>query len=116
MSKVLICYLMFVVWIIYRRPTSEWTHGKRFEAVYHFLNMETHERIRVRVPVDLDKGEELPSAMPFWKGADWFEREAWDMIGINFQGRKKERLLTHHEFIGHPLRKDYRCRSQSTII
>jgi NADH-quinone oxidoreductase subunit C/D len=90
------------------RPKTEWTHGKRFEAVYHFLNMETHERIRLRVPVDIDKGENLPSAMPFWKGADWFEREAWDMIGIGFQGRKKERLLTHHEFVGHPLRKDYR--------
>jgi NADH-quinone oxidoreductase subunit C/D len=91
------------------RPISEWTHGKRFEAVYHFLNMETHERIRVRVPVEVERGEELPSAMPFWKGADWFEREAWDMIGIGFQGRKKERLLTHNEFVGHPLRKDYRA-------
>jgi NADH-quinone oxidoreductase subunit C/D len=91
------------------RPTSEWTHGKRFEAVYHLLNMETHERIRLRVPVNVDNGETLPSAMPFWKGADWFEREAWDMIGISFDGRKKERLLTHHEFVGHPLRKDYRA-------
>ncbi|MBC7429875.1 MAG: NADH dehydrogenase (quinone) subunit D [Bacteriovorax sp.] len=91
------------------RPISEWTHGKRFEAVYHLLNMENHERVRVRVPVDTDAGETVPSVMPLWKGADWFEREAWDMFGITFDGRKKERLLTHHEFMGHPLRKDYRA-------
>ncbi|QDK41249.1 NADH-quinone oxidoreductase subunit C [Bacteriovorax stolpii] len=91
------------------RPKSEWTHGKRFESVYHLLNMENHERVRVRVPVDADGGEMVPSVMSVWKGADWFEREAWDMFGINYEGRKKERLLTHHEFVGHPLRKDYRA-------
>ena len=91
------------------RPKTEWTHGKRFESVYHLLNMENHERVRVRVPVDADGGEMVPSVMSVWKGADWFEREAWDMFGINYEGRKKERLLTHHEFVGHPLRKDYRA-------
>lgn len=89
------------------RPKSEWMHGKRFESVYHILNMENNERVRVRVPVDVDKGETVPSVMPLWKGADWFEREAWDMYGITYENRKKERLLTHHEFVGHPLRKDY---------
>ncbi len=89
------------------RPKTEWAHGKRFESVYHILNMENNERVRVRVPVDTDGGETVPSIMSVWKGADWFEREAWDMIGINYEGRKKERLLTHHEFMGHPLRKDY---------
>lgn len=91
------------------RPKSEWTHGKRFESVYHLLNMENNERVRVRVPVDTDGGEVVPSVMPLWKAADWFEREAWDMFGITYEGRKKERLLTHHEFVGHPLRKDYRA-------
>lgn len=90
-----------------QRPKSEWTHGKRFESVYHLLNMDKNERIRVRVPVDVDGGELVPSVMPLWKGADWFEREAWDMYGITYMGRKKERLLTHHEWVGHPLRKDY---------
>jgi NADH-quinone oxidoreductase subunit C/D len=90
-----------------KRPKSEWEHGKRFESVYHLLNMDKHERIRVRIPVDVLKGEKVPSVMSFWKGADWFEREAWDMFGIEYEGRKKERLLTHHEFVGHPLRKDY---------
>ncbi len=91
------------------RPKAEWAHGKRFESVYHLLNMENHERVRVRVPVDADGGETVPSVMSLWKGADWFEREAWDMFGITYEGRKKERLLTHHEFVGHPLRKDYRA-------
>lgn len=90
-----------------KRPKSEWTHGVRFESVYHLLNMDQHERIRVRVPVDVLKGETVPSVMSLWKGADWFEREAWDMFGIVYEGRKKERLLTHNEFVGHPLRKDY---------
>jgi NADH-quinone oxidoreductase subunit C/D len=91
-----------------QRPKTEWTHGKRFESVYHLLNMDKNERLRVRVPVDVDGGEIVPSVMSFWKGADWFEREAWDMFGITYMGRKKERLLTHHEWVGHPLRKDYR--------
>jgi len=90
-----------------QRPKSEWTHGKRFESVYHLLNMDKNERIRVRVPVDVDGGEMVPSVLPLWKAADWFEREAWDMYGITYMGRKKERLLTHHEWVGHPLRKDY---------
>ena len=90
-----------------KRPKEEWPHGIRFESVYHLLNMDKNERIRVRVPVDVEAGEMVPSVMSFWKGADWFEREAWDMFGISYLGRKKERLLTHHEFVGHPLRKDY---------
>lgn len=90
-----------------QRPKSEWEHGVRFESVYHLLNMDKNERIRVRVPVDVEAGEIVPSVMSFWKGADWFEREAWDMYGITFLGRKKERLLCHHEFVGHALRKDY---------
>lgn len=91
------------------RPKSEWNHGIRFEAVYHLLNMEKNIRIRVRVPVDVDGGEVVPSVLSLWKAADWFEREAWDLFGITFQGRKKERLLTHHEFMGHALRKDYKA-------
>ncbi len=90
-----------------KRPKSEWPHAVRFESVYHLLNMDHGERIRIRVPVDVEAGEIVPSVMNLWKGADWFEREAWDMYGITYLGRKKERLLTHNEFVGHPLRKDY---------
>ena len=95
------------------RPKDDWKHGKRFEAVYHLLNMEIHERVRVRVP--LNEAESIPSVMPLWKAADWFEREAWDMIGIDFEGRKKERLLTHYKFVGHPLRKDYAATNNQPL-
>ena len=78
---------------------------KRFEVNYHLLNLEEH--VRVRVKIYLNDGESLPSVKPLWKGAEWFEREVWDMYGILFNGKPKERILTHHEFIGHPLRKDF---------
>ena len=80
-------------------------HSKRFECVYHLLDMEEHRRLRLRIPID--SGECLPSITDIWKTADWFEREVWDMFGIEFQGTKKERLLTHKDFVGHPLQKDY---------
>jgi len=89
-----------------KRPKQDWPHAQRFEAVYHFLNKTNHERIRLRVPVVSEFGP-VPSLLSFWKAADWFERECWDMMGIEFKGREKERLLTHHEFVGHPLQKTY---------
>jgi NADH-quinone oxidoreductase subunit C/D len=95
------------------RPKEDYKHGKRFESVYHLLNMETHERVRIRVP--LNESETIPSVMPLWKAADWFEREAWDMYGIDFEGRKKERLLTHYKFVGHPLRKDYAATNNQPL-
>jgi NADH-quinone oxidoreductase subunit C/D len=98
-----------------KRPKSEWSHGIRFEAVYHLLNMDNHERLRVRVPVDVLNRETIPSVISLWKTADWFEREAWDMYGIDFEGKKKERLLTHHEFVGHPLRKDYEATHNQAL-
>lgn len=96
-----------------QRPKNDWTHGKRFEVVYHLLNMDSHERIRVRVP--LIEGESVPTVIPLWKAADWFEREAWDMYGVEFKGRKLDRLLTHHKFVGHPLRKDYEATKNQPL-
>ncbi|MBP9674921.1 MAG: NADH-quinone oxidoreductase subunit D [Bacteriovoracaceae bacterium] len=95
------------------RPSSEWTHGKRFESVYHLLNMQTHERVRVRVPIA--EGERVPSVLPLWKAAYWFELESWDLLGIEYSGRKMERLLTHHEFRGHALRKDYAAKHNQPL-
>ena len=91
-----------------KRPSSEWSHGKRFESVYHLLNMEKNERLRVRVPVDVEAGEIVPSVMSFWKGADWFEREAFDLFGIVFRGHPDlRRILTDYGFVGYPFRKDF---------
>ncbi len=80
--------------------------AKRFEVVYHFFSLANKERLRVKVEVG--EGEKVPTLTGVWKGANWFERETWDMFGIEFDGHPYlERLLTHHEFKGHPLRKDY---------
>jgi NADH-quinone oxidoreductase subunit C/D len=79
----------------------------RFEVVYHLAGLDSGERFRVKVPVSEDEPT-VPSALGIWKAADWFEREAWDMMGIRFDGHPDlRRILTHEAFQGHPLRKDY---------
>ncbi len=80
---------------------------QRFEAVYHLGNLDSGQRYRVRVGLAEDDAV-LPSAYSLWPAADWFEREAWDMMGIQFEGHPNmKRILTHEAFQGHPLRKDY---------
>ncbi|MBC7742192.1 MAG: NADH dehydrogenase (quinone) subunit D [Bdellovibrionaceae bacterium] len=84
---------------------------KRFDVVYHLFNMK--ERSRLRVKAQLADGEAVATATTIWKGADWFEREAFDMFGIIFSGHPNLRkILTHHQFVGHPLRKDYEADAQ----
>ena len=79
----------------------------RFEVVYHFASLDIGHRFRIRVPV-AENEPSVPSAYGIWKGADWFEREAWDLMGIRFDGHPNlRRILTHEAFQGHPLRKDY---------
>jgi NADH-quinone oxidoreductase subunit C/D len=83
----------------------------RFDVVYHLFNSKTAARLRIKVQVA--EGESVDSALPVWRGADWFEREAYDMFGILFKGHPNLRkILTHHQFIGHPLRKDYEADQQ----
>lgn len=84
---------------------------KRFEVVYHLFSSKNAARLRLKVM--LGEGESIPSALSVWKGADWFEREAYDMFGIRFEGHPNlRRILTHHQFVGHPLRKDYEADRQ----
>lgn len=86
--------------------------GKRFEVHYVLLNRETTERVIVKAGVD---GPEpvLPSAMPLWGGADWMEREVYDMYGIRFEGHPDlRRILMPEEFTAYPLRKDYPLRGR----
>jgi len=79
----------------------------RFGLVYQLANTETNERITVRVFVN-DPDPTVPSAVPLWPGADWMEREVWDMFGIRFEGHPDlRRILMPEEFTAHPLRKDY---------
>lgn len=84
---------------------------KRFEVVYHLFSSRDGRRLRVKT--QLAEGEHVETATKVWKGADWFEREAYDMFGIRFQGHPNLRkILTHHQFQGHPLRKDYEADRQ----
>ncbi|MEO3999121.1 NADH-quinone oxidoreductase subunit C [Mesorhizobium sp. CAU 1732] len=79
---------------------------KRFDVVYHLLSPRQNQRIRVKVLADEDTL--IPSATAVYVGADWFEREAYDLYGILFTGHPDlRRLLTDYGFEGHPLRKDF---------
>jgi NADH-quinone oxidoreductase subunit C/D len=85
--------------------------AKRFEVNYELFN--THDFSRLRVKAQVGEQETIPSVISVWKGADWFEREIWDMFGVKFEGHPNlRRILTHHEFVGHPLRKDYNADQQ----
>ena len=80
---------------------------KRFSVSYHLLRV-SDEPARVRVQVWLDDGGPIASVLPVWPAADWFEREAWDMLGIRFVGHGNlVRILMPEDWEGHPLRKDY---------
>jgi NADH-quinone oxidoreductase subunit C len=82
--------------------------GARFAAVYHLLSIELNQRVRVRVFAPDDELPVLPSATGVWPGANWFEREAFDLIGMVFTGHPDlRRLLTDYGFVGHPFRKDF---------
>ena len=86
---------------------------KRFEVVYELFNTATAGRLRIKVFIS--EGEEVPTLTRLWRGADWFEREIYDMFGIRFSGHlNMRRILTHHQFQGHPLRKDYPADKQQT--
>ena len=79
----------------------------RFGLVYLLANTITNERLTVRVYLN-EPDLTVPSMMPLWEGADWLEREVYDMFGIVFDGhRDLRRILLPEEFAAHPLRKDY---------
>ena len=79
---------------------------QRFEVVYHLLSPWLNRRIRVKVATDAETP--VPSLVTLFPGADWFEREAYDLYGILFEGHPDlRRLLTDYGFQGHPLRKDF---------
>jgi len=86
--------------------------GARFEVHYVLLNLETSERLIVKAGVD-DPDPELPSVVSIWPGANWLEREVFDMFGIRFAGHPDlRRLLMPDEFTAYPLRKDYPLRGR----
>ncbi len=88
----------------------------RFAVLYHFFSLEHKHRLRLVVPVAEDDAE-LDSLTSLWAGADWLEREVWDMFGIRFGGHPDlKRILMYEEFEGHPLRKDYPVNKRQPLI
>jgi NADH-quinone oxidoreductase subunit C len=79
----------------------------RFEVVYHLYSVDFGKRIRIKVRLN-ENDAVVPSVSGIWKAANWFEREAFDLFGIRFEGHPNlKRLLTFEGFEGHALRKDY---------
>ena len=83
------------------------SHAERFEVVLHVYSVSTKHHVRLKTPVP-ESDATLPTLVQVYRGANWFEREAWDLYGVVFEGHPNlSRLLTHDDFVGHPMRKDY---------
>jgi NADH-quinone oxidoreductase subunit C len=82
--------------------------GPRFVVVSHLLSVELNQRIRVRVNCPEDDFPVVPSLIDLWPAVGWYEREAFDLYGIVFEGHPDlRRILTDYGFVGHPFRKDF---------
>ncbi len=82
--------------------------GKRFAVVYHLLSVSLNQRLRLKVFADDDDFPVLKSVVDIWPSANWFEREAFDLFGLMFEGHPDlRRILTDYGFVGHPFRKDF---------
>lgn len=81
--------------------------GPRFASVYHLLSLKHNHRLRLKAMID-DGTPVIPSVVDIWASANWFEREAFDLYGIVYEGHPDlRRILTDYGFIGHPFRKDF---------
>ena len=81
---------------------------RRFAVVYHLLSIAENRRLRLRVYTGAANPPVVPSVVEVWNSANWFEREAFDLYGIRFEGHPDlRRILTDYGFIGHPFRKDF---------
>lgn len=87
---------------------SDTFDARRFAVVYHLLSVQNNHRLRLRVYTGENNPPVIPSVCDVWNAANWFEREAFDMFGILFEGHPDlRRVLTDYGFIGHPFRKDF---------
>lgn len=88
----------------------------RFDVVYHFFSTQHLHRVRLRVPLTA-ADPAVATLSTLWAGANWFEREVFDMFGITFTGHPDlRRILMYPEFEGHPLRKDYPVNRRQPLI
>lgn len=82
----------------------------RYDVVYHLLSLATYAviRLKARIGDEETPNPEIPTVTTVWPGADWFEREVYDLFGIRFNGHPNQtRILMPQDWVGHPLRKDY---------
>jgi NADH-quinone oxidoreductase subunit C len=91
------------------RPLGETAdRSRRFAAVYQLQSISRNQRLRVRTYAPDDELPVIPSVVTIWSSAEWYEREAFDLFGIVFEGHPDlRRLLTDYGFVGHPFRKDF---------
>lgn len=89
---------------------------ERFEVVYHLLSLQNLFRLRIKAALPEEKPE-IDSVVSLWPGADFMEREVWDMYGIKFLNHPDlRRILMYDEFVGHPLRKDYPLQAKQPRV
>jgi NADH-quinone oxidoreductase subunit C len=89
---------------------------RRFAAAYHLLSISLNQRLRVRCHPEPGDPPRLPTVTDVWPSANWFEREAFDLFGILFDGHPDlRRILTDYGFIGHPFRKDFPLSGQVEV-
>ena len=82
--------------------------AERFAVVYHLLSLQHNSRLRLRVYTGTSNPPMVKSVVDIWNGANWFEREVFDLYGVLFEGHPDlRRILTDYGFIGHPFRKDF---------
>lgn len=103
-----LCGVDYSAWGAPTLPTEDNPHPQRYAVVMHLLSVRNNWRLRVRCYVADDEFPILPSLVDVWPAVNWFEREAFDLFGIVFEGHPDlRRILTDYGFIGHPFRKDF---------
>ena len=88
----------------------------RFEVIYNLFSLTTHQRLIVKAEIH-ESDATIDSVTKLWPAADWYEREVWDMFGIQFKGHPNlKRILMYESFQGHALRKDYAYNKRQPLI
>jgi len=88
----------------------------RFDVVLHLYSVSLKQRVRLYAGVP-EEDPTLETLVPVWAGANWFEREAYDLYGVRFKGHPDlRRILMYPEFVGHPLRKDYPKEKRQPLV
>jgi len=99
-----------------RGPGAEGNDPPRFDVVLHLYSVSLKHRVRLYCGAPEDDAW-VDTLVPVWAGADWYEREAYDLYGVRFKGHPDlRRILMYPEFVGHPLRKDYPKEKRQPLV